>query len=387
MWASLLTRPPGGRLRPVVELERANLFLIPLGRPPRVVSLPRAVCGRAPVPAAPERFRARPCGAPPRVRVARARGPPVRSRASRRRRRRARERNHIGAGRQVPFARAGRRRRDPPPARGTSFAERGPRCATCRRQGLGAERPQPPRRLADRARVGGVGPMRTGHALRPPVRGCDRVDPRLLPLGGREQDAGRWRRASELLDNTFSIGSPVSLLALAWARLFTGECEAALAPLEQASFLAARRTNGSSPASPRRCSRGSRSRLKRGPRRVDGQACAEHPRGSRRRRQARRRHRARGPRRRPRPQKRARGGGEAAGSGRGEPSGRGQPLDIADALLLSASVRRALEAPAPARAMLEEARELLASCPDPGVLGARLVDVARTLTGPPSNRG
>ena len=59
---------------------------------------------------------------------------------------------------------------------------------------------------------------------------------------------------------------------------------------------------------------------------------------------------------------------------------RGQPLDIADALLVSAPVRRALEAPAPARAMLEEARKLLATCPDPGVLSARLVEVARTLT-------
>ena len=59
---------------------------------------------------------------------------------------------------------------------------------------------------------------------------------------------------------------------------------------------------------------------------------------------------------------------------------RGQPLDIADALLVSAPVHRALGAPAPARAMLEEARELLANCPDPGVLSARLVEVARTLT-------
>ena len=43
----------------------------------------------------------------------------------------------------------------------------------------------------------------------------------------------------------------------------------------------------------------------------------------------------------------------------------GQPLDIADALLVAAPVRRALEAPAPARAMLEEAKHLLATCPDP----------------------
>ena len=46
--------------------------------------------------------------------------------------------------------------------------------------------------------------------------------------------------ASELLDDTFSIGRPVSLLALGWARRFKGEHEAARAPLEQAAFLAAR---------------------------------------------------------------------------------------------------------------------------------------------------
>ena len=59
---------------------------------------------------------------------------------------------------------------------------------------------------------------------------------------------------------------------------------------------------------------------------------------------------------------------------------RGEPLDIADALLVSAPVRRALEGPAPARAMLEEAGSLLASCPNPGVLSSRLLEVARTLT-------
>ena len=59
--------------------------------------------------------------------------------------------------------------------------------------------------------------------------------------------------------------------------------------------------------------------------------------------------------------------------------GRGQPLDIADALLVSAPVRCALEAPAPARAMLEEARNSLRAARIQ-VLSARLVEVARTLT-------
>ena len=47
---------------------------------------------------------------------------------------------------------------------------------------------------------------------------------------------------------------------------------------------------------------------------------------------------------------------------------RGQPLDIVDALLVSAPVCRALESPAPARAMLDDARTILATCPDAGVL-------------------
>ena len=129
----------------------------PARRLPGVVSLPRVVRGRAPEPTAPERSRARSRRAPAGVRVARPGGPPLRGRASRRCRRRARERDHVGVGRLAPLARGGRRRRDPPPARGTSLGERRGGCATRRRQGLGAERAQSPRRIAGRARVGGVG--------------------------------------------------------------------------------------------------------------------------------------------------------------------------------------------------------------------------------------
>ena len=59
---------------------------------------------------------------------------------------------------------------------------------------------------------------------------------------------------------------------------------------------------------------------------------------------------------------------------------RGQPLEVADSLLVAAPVRRALDGPASARALLDEAKSLVASCLDPGVLSGRLVEVARSLT-------
>jgi LuxR family maltose regulon positive regulatory protein len=55
-------------------------------------------------------------------------------------------------------------------------------------------------------------------------------------------------------------------------------------------------------------------------------------------------------------------------------------LLIADALLERAFVRRALGARTEARAMLAEARALIESCPDPGVLSQRAEEVARRLT-------
>ena len=61
-----------------------------------------------------------------------------------------------------------------------------------------------------------------------------------FPWGDSARMLGAAAQASELLGDTFSIGRPVSLLALGWARRFTGDCEAARAPLEQAAFLAAR---------------------------------------------------------------------------------------------------------------------------------------------------
>ena len=61
-----------------------------------------------------------------------------------------------------------------------------------------------------------------------------------FPWGDSARMLGAAAQASELLSDTFSIGRPVSLLALGWARRLTGEDEAARAPLEQAAFLAAR---------------------------------------------------------------------------------------------------------------------------------------------------
>ena len=204
-----------------------------------------------------------------------------------------------------------------------------------------------------------------------------------FPWGDSARMLGAAAQASELLGDTFSIGRPVSLLALGWARRFTGDCEAARAPLEQAAFLAARSNQwlvaGIAKAMLARISLET----------VDGDvdfatAAARH---------ALRTLEVHGVADKP-------GAGiahvalgaalaraseleEAAkllDRGVANLRARGQPLDIADALLVSAPVHRALGAPAPARAMLEEARKLLANCPDPGVLSARLVEVARTLT-------
>ncbi|MET1008801.1 MAG: LuxR C-terminal-related transcriptional regulator, partial [Gaiellaceae bacterium] len=61
----------------------------------------------------------------------------------------------------------------------------------------------------------------------------------------------------------------------------------------------------------------------------------------------------------------------------------GEALLIAEALLERALVRRALGARAEARAMLAEARAVIESCPDPGSLSQRAEQVARRLTSAP----
>jgi LuxR family maltose regulon positive regulatory protein len=59
---------------------------------------------------------------------------------------------------------------------------------------------------------------------------------------------------------------------------------------------------------------------------------------------------------------------------------RGEVLEIADALLVFAPVRRALVSLASARSLVEEAKLLLAECADPGAVGVELEKVARSLT-------
>jgi LuxR family transcriptional regulator, maltose regulon positive regulatory protein len=59
---------------------------------------------------------------------------------------------------------------------------------------------------------------------------------------------------------------------------------------------------------------------------------------------------------------------------------RGDALEIADALLVYAPVRRTLDTLPSARALIEEAGSLLAGCADPGILAEQLEDVARALT-------
>jgi LuxR family maltose regulon positive regulatory protein len=58
----------------------------------------------------------------------------------------------------------------------------------------------------------------------------------------------------------------------------------------------------------------------------------------------------------------------------------GDVLAIADALLVFAPVRRALVSLTSARTLVEEARLLLAECADPGAVGVELEEVARSLT-------
>ena len=189
-------------------------------------------------------------------------------------------------------------------------------------------------------------------------------------------------RVCELQGDTLSSGRPLSLLALGWARLFAGEYEVARAPLEQAAFVAARSKQwlivGIAKALLARISLeaddvdAALAAARRAISTLELHGLADQPGAG--------------------VAYVALGAALARGTELDEEAGRlldrglanlqirGQPLDVADSLLVSAPVRRTLEGPAPAREMLEEARTVIASCPDPGVLTGRLVEVARTLT-------
>ena len=202
-----------------------------------------------------------------------------------------------------------------------------------------------------------------------------------FPWGDSAGMLGAAERASELLGDTFSIGRPVSLLALGWARRFKGEHEAARAPLEQAAFLAARSDQwlvagiakamlarialetGDVDAAAVAAGRALSTLEVHGVADEPGAGIAHVALGAALARGSELEEAA-----------------ELLDRGVANLRARGQPLDIADALLVSAPVCRALEAPAPARARLEEVRKLLAGCPDPGVLSTRLVEVAHALT-------
>ncbi|MDP9228946.1 MAG: LuxR C-terminal-related transcriptional regulator, partial [Actinomycetota bacterium] len=70
---------------------------------------------------------------------------------------------------------------------------------------------------------------------------------------------------------------------------------------------------------------------------------------------------------------------DAIGLGLEQLRGHGEALLLADALLEGALVRRALGARTEARAMLAEALAVIESCPDPGILTERVAEVARKL--------
>jgi LuxR family maltose regulon positive regulatory protein len=71
---------------------------------------------------------------------------------------------------------------------------------------------------------------------------------------------------------------------------------------------------------------------------------------------------------------------DALGMGFDQMQGGADSLLIADGLLERALVRSALRERAEARSMLAEARAIIESCPDPGVLSQRVEEVARKLT-------
>ena len=202
-----------------------------------------------------------------------------------------------------------------------------------------------------------------------------------FPWGDSARMLGAAAQASELLSDAFSIARPVSLLALGWALRLRGEDAAACAPLEQAAFLAARSNQwlvaGMARAMLARISLETDDVdlavvvARRALTTLEVHGVADKP-------GAGIAHVALGAALASRNELEE--AGQFLDRGLANLRALGQPLDIADALLVSAPVRRALEAPAPARAMLDEARDLLATCPDPGVLSARLVEVARTLT-------
>ena len=222
------------------------------------------------------------------------------------------------------------------------------------------------------------GPMRCGLSF----EAATTLAHACFPWGDSAGMLAAATRVCELQGDTLSSGRPLSLLALGWARLFAGEHEVARAPLEQAAFLATRSRQwlvaGIAKALLARTSLegddvgGAVAAARRALSTLELHEVATEPGAG--------------------VAYVALGAALARGKELDEEAGRmldrglanlrtrGQPLDVADSLLLTAPVRRTLQGPAPARELVEEARTLIANCPDPGDLTRRLVEVARTLT-------
>jgi LuxR family maltose regulon positive regulatory protein len=186
--------------------------------------------------------------------------------------------------------------------------------------------------------------------------------------------------AHKLEGERTSVWQPVVLLALGWARYFGSEPEEARSPLIEAALLATRASQWplacvAKAVLSRVCLAvddlaAAESAAREAMEIVEGHGLADHP-GS-------------GVAYTAQGAVLARDGDLDEGSrllGRGLARLRahGEELYLADALLALAPARRALGARDEARALLAEARALIENCPDPGMLSGRLEEVTRTI--------
>lgn len=201
-----------------------------------------------------------------------------------------------------------------------------------------------------------------------------------FPCGDAQGMLAAATRAHELEGERRSVWQPVVLLALGWARYLGGEPDEARSPLHEASVHAAR-------AKQWLLASVAKAVLARVCLAVDDAPAAESA-----AREAMEIVEAHGLADQP-------GSGVASTAlgavlardgeldeaaqllerGLGRLRARGEELYVADALLALAPVRRALGAREEARTLLAEARALIEDCPDPGMLRGRLEEVTRTI--------
>jgi LuxR family maltose regulon positive regulatory protein len=196
-------------------------------------------------------------------------------------------------------------------------------------------------------------------------------------------DVAQFRAATEALpvDGLSPFWQPVALHALGWARYLAGDLQAAKDPLEEGA--AAARAVGQVPVLSAVCALRARIALAEGDvddaeRIAEGALTVLVDAGFADRPGAGIAHVALG--------------AVLSRNNRLEESGallvrglahlrlRNDPLEIADALLVYAPVRRSLVSLPSARALIEEAALLLSGCADPGLLAQQLEEVARSLT-------